>query len=154
MLEWFELKWISCICWKTAIINPGAPAGKNGPGLCRLKVKKFCPQHRWERGYWNSAPCLPPLKSCLKKLTWDWGGLVHRSPYTLIPYILQDVLLSLKKCQGDVVTPGVRSPWDVCLMVAWPTQKSTMGNYPFLGQTAPFPWVGCHGCGVLGGLCG
>lgn len=40
MLEWFELKWILCVCWKTVIIKPGAQAGKNWPEVCRHAGKK------------------------------------------------------------------------------------------------------------------
>lgn len=33
MLGWFELKWISCVCWETAIINPGVCISKQWPRL-------------------------------------------------------------------------------------------------------------------------
>ena len=33
MLGWFELKWISRICWETAIINPGVCISKQWPSV-------------------------------------------------------------------------------------------------------------------------
>lgn len=72
MLGWLELKWISCICWETAIVNPGVGISKQWPGVL---------------GTWLSAPIGQLDKYCGWGHCREWQNLikVHREIQTCCP---------------------------------------------------------------------
>lgn len=54
MLGWFELKWISCICWETAIINPGVCISKQWPRVLGNWLNEQTGQMEKCSGGWGS----------------------------------------------------------------------------------------------------